>query len=79
MSVNAGSASSALNAMTNSGTPQLQQRIAAKVVMDQLESEAALVTKLVESGSPTASSSGVGSRVDRRDLRSPLYLRGHSQ
>ncbi len=66
MSVNSVGASSALNAMVNSGTPQLQQRIAAKIVRDQMESEAAMVTKLVESGSPSASASGVGSRVDRR-------------
>ncbi len=66
MSVNPVGASSALNAMISSGTPQLQQRIAAKVVMDQMESEAAMVTKLVESGSPATSSPGVGSRVDRR-------------
>lgn len=66
MSVNSVGASSALNVMTNSGSPQLQQRIAAKVVMDQMENEAAMVAELVQSGSPSSSSSGVGSRVDRR-------------
>jgi hypothetical protein len=62
MSVN--SSSSALSVLTSSGSQQLQQRIAAKVVKDQMESEAAMVTKLVESSEPTASSSNVGSRVD---------------
>jgi hypothetical protein len=59
-------ASSALSALTNSGTQQLQQRIAAKVVMDQMESEAAMVTKLVESGESVAASATVGTRVDAR-------------
>jgi hypothetical protein len=55
-------ASSALGVLANTGSSQLQQKIASKVVMDQMESEAALVAKLVE---PT-NSTGVGSRVDFR-------------
>jgi hypothetical protein len=57
-----GLASSALGVLTNTGTSQLQQKIAAKVVMDQMESEAAMVAKLVE----PANSAGVGARVDFR-------------
>ncbi len=51
--------SSALGVMTNASTSQLQQQIAAKVVRDQMEGEAAMVTKLVNSGN-------TGSRVDFR-------------
>lgn len=59
-------ASSALGVLSNSGSAQLQQKIAAKVVMDQMEAEAALVAKLVQSGNAPGGSSGVGSSVDFR-------------
>jgi hypothetical protein len=61
-----GNTSSALSVITNPGSQQLQQRIAAKVVMDQMESEAAMVTKLVQSSDDVADSADVGSHVDFR-------------
>lgn len=67
MSINGGSGyAAALGALTSPTGGQLQQRIAAKVVRDQLESEAAMVLKLVQSGEELAASLGVGSRVDFR-------------
>lgn len=59
-----GNTSSALSVITNPGSQQLQQRIAGKVVMDQMESEAAMVAKLVQSGNDVARSADVGSHVD---------------
>ncbi|MER3524481.1 MAG: hypothetical protein C4326_10555 [Ignavibacteria bacterium] len=55
-----------LGVLTSPKGGQLQQRIAAKVVRDQLESEAAMVLKLVQSSEELAASSGVGLRVDFR-------------
>ena len=60
--IGSGGSSSALGVLTNSGAPQLQQRIAAKVVMDQMESEAAMVSKLVNASNQSAA----GSHVDFR-------------
>jgi hypothetical protein len=51
--------SSAIGVMTHASTSHLQQQIAAKVVRDQMESEAMLVTKLVNSGN-------TGARIDFR-------------
>ena len=61
-----GPTSSALGALTSSGTLPVQQRIAAKVVMDQMESEAAMVAQLVQAGNAPADSTGVGTRVDAK-------------
>ncbi len=66
MSISGISGSSALGVLTSAASGHMQQRIAAKVVMDQMESEAEMVTKLVESSPSTASSPGVGKRVDAR-------------
>ena len=60
--IGSGGSSSALSVLTISGLPQLQQRIVAKVVMDQMESEAAMVSKLVNS----SNQSGAGSHIDFR-------------
>lgn len=57
--------SSALGALTNPQANHVQQRIAAKVLKDEMESEAAMVLKLVESSSETAPST-LGSRIDVR-------------
>ncbi len=56
----------ALGALTSPSVGQLQQKIAAKVVMDQMESEAEITRKLVQSGSELAASAGTGTRVDFR-------------
>ena len=56
----------ALGVLTSPASGQLQQKIAAEVVMDQMESEAAMVMKLVQSGSELAASTRTGTRVDFR-------------
>lgn len=56
----------ALGALSSPTVGQLQQKIAAKVVMDQMESEAEMTRKLVQSGSELASSAHTGTRVDFR-------------
>lgn len=59
------SSSSALGALTNPQAGQVQQRIAAKVLQDELESEAAMALKLVDA-SRESSPSTLGSRIDAR-------------
>lgn len=56
----------ALGALTSPTGGPLQQKIAAKVVMDQMESEAAMVMKLVQSSTEPPASGGTGTRVDFR-------------
>ncbi|HXF99229.1 MAG TPA: hypothetical protein VNL69_00525 [Bacteroidota bacterium] len=56
----------ALGALTSPTAGQLQQKIAAKVVLDQMESEAEMTRKIVQSGSELAASARTGTRVDFR-------------